>query len=124
METIYVHLNARKIRTGTLASGGAYEETGEYYALIPRRTAPAGDRPAGKVLDFEAYRHRQPRSAPPEPEWEAPETEPDDHGAAEPAQAGDRSERRARRWGLALDTCATFAILAMTAAACVRFLLL
>ena len=39
METIYVHLNARKIRTGTLASGGAYEETGEYYALIPRRAA-------------------------------------------------------------------------------------
>ena len=116
METIYVHLNARKIRTGTLASGGAYEETGEYYALIPRRAAPAGDRPAGKVLDFEAYRQRQPRSA--------PQTEPEDHGAAEPAQAGDRSERRARRWGLALDTCATFAILAMTAAACVRFLLL
>ena len=124
METIYVHLNARKIRTGTLASGGAYEETGECYALIPRRPAPAEDRPAGKVLDFEAYRRRQARSVPPEPEWEAPETGPEDHGASEPIRAGERAERRARRWGLALDACATFAILAMTAAACVRFLLL
>lgn len=112
METIYVHLNARKIGSSAMACGGETAPSGECYAILPR---PASSRPAGacKVLDFAAYRRKTEAECPAAAQTRA------SAGSAEPAV---RSRRRADRLGLLLDLCATAAILAVAVIASVRFL--
>ncbi len=114
METVYYHLDARRIAADGLASGGE-DAPAVSYALLPRRSRPA---PGGdKVLDFNACRRKLEAAG----RIEAPEEEaPAEVRRARPA-AG-REEAFARRLGLLLDFCATAAVVIFTVLAAARFL--
>lgn len=116
MDTIYYHLNAKKVKV----SGGA-----DLVTYIPEGlSAPAGDSPRGEVLDFAACRQRlETKSA-----WKdltaiardtaLPETDPGD--LPTPETAAPRARRS--HGGDWLELCASAAILLVSLAAVWSFL--
>lgn len=115
METVYYHLNARRIAVDGLASGGEDAPAAVSYALLPRRSRPA--RGGDNVLDLNACRRKLEAAG----RWEAPAEEkaPEKISQVRPVR---REDRLVRRLGLLLDFCATAAVVAFTIVAAARFL--
>jgi len=112
METVYYHLNARRIAVGELASGGeAYR-----YAFIPQKKARPLPPAADNVLDFQAYRAKLASAGPDLPEA------PEDREPAAPARPARRPADRFGLLSLALEVCATAAIVVFAAIASLQFL--
>lgn len=108
METTYYHLDARRLTVYGMASGGAAPQPRPCLCLGRRERQPA---PAGVVLNMADYR-RSAAAALPERAPEAP-VRPSPHRAP---------RRNARRAGLALEVCASLAIVVMAVVVVACFL--
>lgn len=101
MKTVYCYLDARRVEASRSACGG--EDAPRRYVLPRRQEAACGGR-RDNVLDFAACRRAMSAEEP-------------------PAEELKRAPAHKTRWiGLALDACATAAIVAFTALACLQFL--
>ncbi len=112
METIYYHLDARRVSVQGMASGEAVPHCRSYAVL--RKTEEKCSAAPGKVLDLEAYRRRLSLAEEAEVELTISEPAPKPHG--------ERTHRFHRRAFLALDCFATLAILVMTVVVVMGFL--
>ena len=112
METVYYHLDARRVSTCDMASGETSPQCRSYAVLRKVEEKRAGQ--PGKVLDMAAYRRKLAES-----------TEEERYEAVIPAPVAPAAVHRSRRvriFGLTLDAFATVALLVMVSVVVTAFL--
>lgn len=116
METVYYHLDARRVSTCDMASGETSPQCRSYTVL--RKVEEKRAREPGKVLNMEAYRRKL--------EDELQEAVgggiPDAPSIAPTVSAATQRSRRVRIFGLTLDAFATVAVLVMATVVVTAFL--
>lgn len=114
METVFYYPNVREVAVGQPENGGSTV----CYVLSARRKPRPLPEGADRVLDFEACR----RALAGAPEGEPGETEETRRERPARRRIGGREERLLRWLGLALDLCATAAIVVFAAVMTVHLL--
>lgn len=123
METVYYHLDARRVSTCDMASGETSPQRRSYAVLRKVEEKRSGQ--PGKVLDMDAYRRRLEVAEKRRAEVVAPYDEEERYESVIPATiapAASHRSRRVRVFGLTLDAFATVAILVMATVVVTAFL--